>query len=115
MKTCTATRRDGQPCTARAHEDGRCFAHSPALQGKRAAASAAGGRNKATGRRLEKMMPVTLRPVLTTLYETLAGLQAGVIEPRTATAIATVAGALVRVFEVSELEASLQETQRKTG
>jgi len=108
MGTCGATRTDGQPCTAGARASGFCFAHDPALREKRDAARQAGGHNKAAPRRLEKLTPTSLRPVLATLFETLEGIRDGTLEPRQATAMATVSTAICRIFEVSELEQRLK-------
>ncbi len=47
----------------------------------------------------------SLRPVLIMLYGALEGLQDGSVEPKVATAMASVAGVIVRVHEASEVEA----------
>jgi Family of unknown function (DUF5763) len=69
MQLCSARRKNGDPCTARALADGFCFAHSPALTEKRRAAYAQGGRAKGTAQRAEKLMPEVLRPVLYKLLQ----------------------------------------------
>ena len=75
---------------------------------RRRATRAAGGRNKATLRRLDRLTPASLRPVLTRLFTALDGLEDGSVEPKTATAMASVAGVIVRVYEVAELEVRLK-------
>ena len=118
---CTATRRDGQPCAARALPGhSRCWGHDPDLAEQRRLKSAAGGHNKATSKRLGKRMPATLRPVLDTLYGALAGLEEGTTDPKTATAMASVAGAIMRLYEGSEMESRLAvleqaHEQKSTG
>jgi hypothetical protein len=67
-----------------------------------------GGANRATTRRLEKLTPASMKPVLTKLFDALDGLEQGSVEPRTATAMASVSTAIVRIFEVAELEQRLQ-------
>jgi hypothetical protein len=67
-----------------------------------------GGKNKATNRRLDRLTPASLRPVLDTLFSALGGLEDGSIEPRVATAMASVAGVIVRVYEASDLEMRLK-------
>lgn len=105
---CQATRADGRPCTARALESGCCFAHDPALQERRRAAYAQGGRNKATIARAQRAMPPTLRPVLDHLYTALEEVHAGTLEPRQASALASLAGAIAKLHEVAELDARLE-------
>jgi hypothetical protein len=119
MVTCIATRKDGAACTTPARTSGYCFAHDPALQDKRRAASSAGGKNKATHLRLDKLTPASLRPVLTKLYAALDGLEDGTVEPKVGTAMASVASVIVRVHEAAEMEARVTalETRdsRQTG
>jgi Family of unknown function (DUF5763) len=113
LLTCRAARKDGSPCVTPARESGYCFAHDPALAAKRKAAHYAGGVNKGAGRRLAKLTPHSLKPVLTALFEALQGLQDGTIEPRQGSAMAAVAGAIVRCYETAQLEAALAETQAR--
>jgi len=63
---------------------------------------------RATAARAEKLVPAVLRPVLFTLLQTLQGAKAGTIEPRQATAIGSVARAIVAVYQVGTLEERLQ-------
>jgi hypothetical protein len=83
MTQCTATRVNGQACTARARP-GRalCFAHDPDLQAQRQVARLSGGKNKSTVKRLDKLTPAGLRPVLATLYAALDSLEDGSLEHR---------------------------------
>jgi len=108
VDTCNATRKDGTPCKARAQPNvPYCWGHDPTLTEKRREKRAKGGANKATISRLGKRMPATLRPVLDTLYGALTGLEDGTTDPKTATAMASVAGAIMRLYEGSELEGRL--------
>jgi hypothetical protein len=43
-----------------------------------------------------------MKPVLTSLFDALEALKKGDMEPRTATAMASVSTAIVRIFEVAE-------------
>ena len=109
MITCTATCTSGRPCAAHARPNRPyCFAHDPDLQPRRAAARQAGGYGKATARRLARRMPATLKPVLDRLYTTLAALATGACDARTATALATVATAIARLYDQAETEPRLQ-------
>ena len=103
MNICTATCTSGRSCTARARPNRQyCFAHDPDLQSRRAAGRQAGGYGKSTARRLARRMPATLKPVLDRLYTTLAALAAGNCDARTATAMATVATAIARLYDQAE-------------
>jgi hypothetical protein len=121
MPICTATRVNTLPCTAAARPGTAfCFAHDPELQARRQAGRFKGGANKATHRRLDKLTPASLRPVLDALFTALAGLQDGTIEPKRATAMATVSGAIVRCYEVAEAEPRIKalevaHEQQRTG
>ncbi len=80
--TCSATRRDGQPCTTQVVGDGRfCFAHSPDLAAKRREAQRRGGQNRATSKRLAKLMPVRLVPVWEQLEQALGDVLTGDLPP----------------------------------
>ena len=114
MHTCTARRANGQPCSAKARP-GRpfCFAHDPELQATRQAARLAGGRNKRTSIRLDRLTPASLRPLLDKFMAAVDAVEAGTLEPKQASAMAALGGVLVRIYETAQLEVALQETQRR--
>lgn len=115
---CQAVRKDGQPCGAVAQGDGYCFAHSPALHEVRQRGSAAGGRNKSAAARVEKLLPATLKGLVGTLVTALDEVHAGTLEPRQASAMASLAGAIGRLYEVGVLEQrleALEEHQTHAG
>jgi hypothetical protein len=113
---CSAVRKDGQPCGGHAQSSSHyCWAHDPALADPRAAKRAEGGRNKATHRRLDKLTPASLRPVLTKLYAALDGLEDGSVEPKVGTAMASVASVIVRVHEAAEMEARVTALEARDG
>ncbi len=109
---CRATRRDGQPCTMKAGEDGYCFSHSPAVVERRRAGNAQGGWNKATSRRLERLIPSSLRPTLETLFTALDEVHEGTLDPRQASAMASLAGAIGRLYETASLEERLEAIEK---
>ena len=113
-RRCSATRRDGTACRSPAHTigpDGRCWAHSPARRAERAAARAKGGARKSNAARLSKLVPATLRPVLATLLAALDEVHGGgagpTITPAQASAMASLAGAIVKVYGIGHLEERL--------
>lgn len=108
METCIATRKDGKPCVARPLPTGNyCWGHDPAMAEQRRAKSAQGGANRSTSKRLDRLTPASLRPVLDKLYAALDGLEDGTVEPKVGTAMASVASVIVRVHEAAEMEARL--------
>ena len=118
-QTCQATRKDGQPCTAGVVGDACfCFAHDPALQGKREQARQRGGQNRATSKRLAKLMPARLLPVFERLEQAMEETHSGELEPKQAQAMAALARAMAAVLQVGELEQRLrllEEQQQPAG
>jgi hypothetical protein len=115
MAVCSATRRDGKPCTAPSLPQSTfCFAHSPELAERRKAASATGGRNKATSVRVARHMSRDLRDVLDTLMTVLGELHDGSLEPRVGSAMGSVASTIVKLYEVSDFETRLAALERNS-
>jgi hypothetical protein len=54
------------------------------------------------------MMPPTLRPVLDHLFSALEETHEGLLDPRQASAMGTLASAIGRLYEAAELEARLE-------
>lgn len=57
------------------------------------------------------MLPPRLRPVLERLERALEGLESGEVDPRMATAMASLTGAIVKVMQASDLEERLREVE----
>ena len=112
--TCRATRRDGQPCRVRALTDDYCFAHSPQLAEKRKAAHATGGRHSAMRERMARRVATSpLFKVQEVLQHTIAGVLQNRIDPRKATAVAALSGALVRCYQVSVVQSQQDELEER--
>lgn len=108
MAVCAATRKDGRACDLRIVADsGYCWAHNPAY----AEARRRGGQNKARTRRAEKLVPSTLRPVLATLLDVLEETRRGELDPKIAGAVASVAGAIVKVYSSATVEQQIADLQ----
>jgi hypothetical protein len=104
-KQCAGTRKDGAACTAREMGPGDyCFAHAPDRAAERAAARERGGRGRATRARLDRLVPATLRPMISTLLGALDEVHAGTLDPKQASAMAALAGAVTRAYSVGVLE-----------
>ncbi len=78
-------------------------------------ATANRGRGKATARRVDKLVPVTLKPVVGTLLAALDAVRDGTLTPAQASAMAAVAGALVRVYSLAELEQRVEALEAATA
>ena len=110
---CSATRSDGQPCQAVATRSGMCMAHDPALAEKRQEARRRGGQASARTARLGKLVPPRLMAVYDTLELALTQVYRGEIDPRVATAMASLAGAMVRVLTSGELEQRVRTLEER--
>src|SRR5947207_2388581 len=111
-RRCLATRRDGTPCRAAATHGDYCWAHAPGLDEARQAARAKGGQGKATAARAERLVLAILRPVLDGLVEVFGEVKAGTRDPKVATALASVASAIVKVYGAGTMEERLTDIER---
>ena len=108
-KHCAGTRKDGAPCTAPVMgTGGYCFAHDPERATQRREARAHGGRNRATRARLDRLVPATLRPMIGSLLDALDEVHGGDLDPKRASAMAALAGAITRAYGVGVLEERIQ-------
>ena len=114
-KHCQATRHDGQPCGATPQGNGWCFTHDPDRAADRANAYRRGGENRSTTARLEKRMTPRLRGVVRRLEGAMAAVEAGSMDPRTGTALATLARALIAAYEAGELELRVAALEQGAG
>ena len=105
---CIATRRDGQPCAAAARPSGYCFYHDPAFADQRAQGRRLGGYARSNVARIHKNTPPELRDVLGQLMQALDETYGGQLEPQVARAMATLSGAIVRMYEIGELAGRVQ-------
>jgi len=101
---CVGRRRDGQPCRAPATIGPHCIGHAPSLADKRRQGRQRGGHNKARIARLGKLVPPRLIAVYDHLEEALGEVHRGELTPQQATAMAALAGAMVKVLVSGEIE-----------
>jgi hypothetical protein len=113
-RSCCATRSDGTPCGAKPlpHEE-YCWAHSPRLAQKRRAARKAGGYAKGNAARAQRLVPSMLRPILSLLVGGMQQVYRGELEPSRYTAMSTGASAIVRLFQMAELEQRLEALEQE--
>ena len=117
-KRCAGTRKDGTPCAAAVMGTGDfCFAHDDTRATERDRARRRGGTNSATRYRLDRLVPATLRPMIGSLLAALDEVHAGTLDPKQASAMAALAGAITRAYQVGILEERVQalEEQRQEG
>lgn len=108
---CTAIKKNGQPCQAWAVKDGLCVGHQPnSLEARRK-----GGFHSSKKARLDAMLPGRLRPILELLEKSIEETHAGRLEAKKAQAIASLAGAVVRVLEAGILEERLLRLEEHYG
>jgi hypothetical protein len=108
-KQCTALRADGRPCTAPVMGLGEhCFAHDPARAAARDQARRKGGAGRATRARLDRLVPATLRDMIGNLLDALEEVHTGDLDPKQATAMAALAGAVTRAYSVGVLESRVE-------
>jgi hypothetical protein len=109
LPSCAGIRRDGQRCTSRVLCDGtHCYVHSPSRDAERAEARRRGGRNRANTARLRALVPPRLLPVYDRLETALTEVHEGTLDPRVATALASLARAMVMVLTAGELESRVR-------
>ena len=105
---CKALRRDGGPCRASAIlPSGYCVMHDPERQEEAAGVRAAGGKAKSRARRLDRLVPASLKPTLALVLAAVEEAYDGSLPPARANAVATLAGAAVRLYQVGALEERL--------
>jgi len=100
---CSAITKRGERCQGTPRPSSNyCFAHDPSLAAKRKTARVKGGKNSSRVARLEKLMPSRLQPVFARLERALQEVHDGSLEPRRATAMASLAGAMVKVLQAGQ-------------
>jgi hypothetical protein len=85
------------------------------LAAKRRRAHARGGQNKRTAVRSGPLLPGALRRTFDQLGDAMEAVERGEISPRVGTALASLAAARVRVFEVALIEQRLDALERQVG
>lgn len=110
---CKAARADGRPCgSVVVLTSGYCPMHDPDRQAQMAAARVKGGEGRATTARVDRLVPATLRPVVGKLLDALDGVEDGSLSPRQGAAMAAIASALVRIYDVGVLTDRVVELEK---
>jgi hypothetical protein len=112
---CESAKKDGTPCHAVAANGGGrfCLGHDPALAERRAQARREGGRNKSRATRAKKFLPNNLRPIAALLERAFEETYTGALDYRRASALASLAGALVRLYQAGEFEERMSRIEER--
>ncbi len=113
MGTCSATKRDGEPCTLpTVGSDGLCWAHDPKNQEKRRRGQSRGGKGKPS---------TEIRDLKKQLEDLAAGVLDGTIERSNAVVVNQILNTRARLIELErkvkeqeELEERLEALERAT-
>lgn len=106
---CQAITRRGEPCKAYASASGFCPLHSENSHGLHVL----GGQCRSNAHRLETRMSPTLRPIVDLLKRAAREVYSKEITPSQATALASVATALVKTVESAELQVQLDVLEKR--
>ena len=88
---------------------GYCIGHDPGAQDARRK----GGHAKSRAERAAKLLPAPLQPMVSLLEDALGEVHRGELDPRAASAMASLAGALVRAITAGELEERLRALEAR--
>ena len=88
-----------------------CIGHAPGAQDARRK----GGHAKSRAERAAKLLPARLQPMVSLLEDALGEVHRGELDPRAASAMASLAGALVRAMTAGELEERLRALEDRGG
>jgi hypothetical protein len=115
-KRCISLKEGGKPCRAPAITlEGYCFMHDPGLVARRNEARRKGGKNSAKIIRLRGLIPPRLVVVYDKLENALGEVHEGKLNPQQASAMASIARAMVAVLTSGELEERVRNLEDKAG
>lgn len=115
---CSATNKDGTPCSGQHFRDGWCRWHHPEQADQMRAARVKGGLARSNKARARKALPdglKTMTEIQALLCLTLSGVLTGRIEPGVGNAVANIARAIRDVGGAAEIEARLAALERVAG
>lgn len=114
MNQCEATRASGDRCRAQALPGRpKCFAHDEDNRELANAARRKGGQNSGNVVRAARRIPRDMSDLVKRLLEAVDAVERGDLDHRRATAMASLAGAAVRVYEVGEVQQRLETLEAR--
>jgi hypothetical protein len=114
-RKCRGTRADGEPCrSVVVATSGWCFTHDPDRANERQQARERGGSESSNVARLRKhLTPSQLGPLFSRLQEAVEQLHTGQLSPGRASAMASLARAMVAVLRAGEMEERIQAIEER--
>ena len=106
---CQAIKKDGTPCHGWPDKSGLCPAHRPGFR----EIAVYGGQCKSRHHQLETRMNPKFKPVIDLLANGISETHAGKLQPAAATAMASLAAALIRVTEFAELMQRVEALEKR--
>lgn len=118
-RRCTATNRDGSPCSATPQPDREtCVWHDPDRADERRRSKREGGRSKSNATRAKKKVldaALELGDIDTALCKALSDVLEGTLEPNVSTAAASIARTISAVRAATEHEQRISELEKQFG
>jgi len=108
---CASTHRDGAPFPAQAGASAYCIGHDPGAMEARGK----GGHAMSQAERTAKLLPARLQPKVSLLEDAPGGVHRGELDTRAASAMASLAGALMRAMTPGQLEERLRALEDRAG
>lgn len=107
---CPATRKDGEPCTAKAGPDGGpCIGHRDGADEARRL----GGLASSNAARLQRLLPTELRTTVDMLLQTMVAVRTGKVAPAVGTSLASMTTALLKALDAGETSERLKAIEEK--
>lgn len=110
---CTATTKAGQPCRMPAIADGLCLNHHPAYRDRIKQARIRGGTGSSRANRAAKNLPSDLQWLIRRLEIVFDEVHRGDLKPAAGSTLASLAGAICKVYEIGELQAKLADIEKR--
>jgi hypothetical protein len=99
--TCSARRKDGEPCRGRPTRSGRCPSHDASLADRVKEARRAGGHGKSRSARAAKLLPDDLQVLDRILDEAIQSILDGALLPAQGGSVASLVNAKVKLREIA--------------
>ncbi len=113
MIQCEVVRANGERCKAVAlPKRSQCFAHDPENQALATEARRKGGAGRSNAARIQKRLPREVRDIVEIVEAAMGGVLKSTITPSQGHALASLAGAWVRLHELGEMDARLEALEQ---
>ena len=110
---CTSETKTGKQCRAPAVADGLCLSHHPDYRDRLRLGQSRGGAARSNANRAARLLPDDLKGVGAMLLQAMRDVRDGSLDPKQASALASLANAYRGVFEVGTLDAKLADIDER--